>query len=92
MPNALFTGVTGLLAHQRMLDVVGHNIANLNTTAFKAQKALFADLFYETLSAPSSASATRGGTNGSQIGLVSLSPSASPQILHSIPVHFRGRL
>ncbi len=68
MSNALSTGVTGLIAHQRMLDVVGHNIANLNTNGFKKQHVLFADLFYENLAAASGATATRGGTNGSQIG------------------------
>ncbi len=69
MPNALLTGVSGLLAHQRQLDVVGHNIANMNTSGYKAQRALFADLFYQTIKpATSSSEAAGGGTNPNQIG------------------------
>ena len=69
MPNSLLTGVSGLLAHQRMLDVVGHNLANMNTTAFKSQRILFADLLYETIQPATSASESgSGGTNPNQIG------------------------
>ncbi len=69
MPNALYTGVSGLLANQRQLDVVGHNIANMNTTGYKAQRTLFADLFYQTIKPATSASdAAGGGTNPNQIG------------------------
>ena len=68
MPNSLLTGVSGLLAHQRMLDVVGHNIANMNTTAFKSQRILFADLLYETIQPASGAGENQGGTNPNQIG------------------------
>lgn len=69
MPNSLLTGVSGLLAHQRLLDVVGHNIANMNTTAFKSQRILFADLLYETIRpATSSGDGNQGGTNPNQIG------------------------
>lgn len=70
MPNALLTGVSGLLAHQRMLEVVGHNIANVNTTGYKSQRANFADLLYETIQpATSGNGGANGGTNPSQIGL-----------------------
>ena len=70
MPNALLTGVSGLLAHQRLLEVVGSNISNVNTTAFKAQRAIFADLMYETIQPATSANeGNRGGTNPNQIGL-----------------------
>ena len=69
MPNALLTGVSGLISHQRLLDVVGHNIANLNTTGFKAQRILFADLLYETIRpAASSNDGDQGGVNPNQIG------------------------
>jgi flagellar hook protein FlgE len=69
MSNALLTAASGLIAHQKLLDVVGHNIANINTTAYKSQRALFSDLFYETLSPATSPSvAGLGGTNASQIG------------------------
>jgi flagellar hook protein FlgE len=70
MPNALLTGVSGLLAHQRMLEVVGHNIANVNTTGYKSQRVIFADVLYETIQpSTSSNDGTRGGTNPNQIGL-----------------------
>lgn len=69
MPNSLLTGVSGLLAHQRLLDVVGHNIANMNTTGYKSQRILFADLLYETIKpATSSNDGNTGGTNPNQIG------------------------
>jgi flagellar hook protein FlgE len=69
MPNSLLTGVSGLLAHQRMLDVVGHNIANMNTHGFKGQRILFADALYETISpASGSGDTTSGGKNPVQVG------------------------
>src|ERR671934_257264 len=49
MANSLLTGVTGLRANQEMLDVVGNNLANANTTAFKSQRVHFEDLVYQTL-------------------------------------------
>ena len=69
MPNSLLTGVSGMLAHQRLLDIVGHNIANANTTVYKAQRALFSDLFYETINpATGGGDGESGGVNPNQIG------------------------
>lgn len=69
MPSSLLTGVSGLIAHQRMLDVVGNNLANLNTTGYKAQRVLFSDLYYTTVKPGTSSSGGEiGGTNPSQIG------------------------
>ena len=69
MPNALLTGVSGLLAHQRLLEVVGHNIANVNTVGYKTGRALFSDLLYETIQPATSASDdSLGGTNPMQVG------------------------
>ncbi len=69
MANALLTGVSGLIAHQRMLEVVGNNLANLNTTGYKSQRILFSDLYYQTLK-PAATDNTGGigGSNPSQIG------------------------
>ena len=69
MANALLTGVSGLIVHQRMLEVVGNNLANLNTTGFKSQRILFSDLFYQTIR-PAATDNTGGigGSNPSQIG------------------------
>lgn len=69
MPNSLFTGVSGLLAHQRRLDIVANNLANLNTTAYKANRGVFADTFYESVQPASGGNGLNiGGTNPAQIG------------------------
>ncbi len=67
MSSSLLAGVSGLSASQQMLDVVGNNLANMNTSGFKAQTPLFSDLLYQTL-APASASSNGGGTNPVQVG------------------------
>lgn len=69
MGTALYTGVTGLLVHQRRLDVIANNIANVNTTGYRGARTLFQDLFSQTLQGPSAPIGTFGGTNGMQIGL-----------------------
>ncbi|OAI52112.1 hypothetical protein AYO47_01195 [Planctomyces sp. SCGC AG-212-M04] len=69
MGNALLTGVSGLNSHQKMLEVIGNNLANLNSTAYKAQRVLFSDLLYQTVSAASSgANGLIGGINPAQVG------------------------
>ena len=68
MMKALYSGVSGLKSHQTKMDVIGNNISNVNTYGFKAQRATFRDVYYQTLRSPSSGSATRGGTNASQVG------------------------
>jgi flagellar hook protein FlgE len=67
MSSSLLAGVSGLSAAQDLLDVVGNNLANLNTTGFKSQTPLFSDLLYQTLS-PASASSNGSGTNPIQVG------------------------
>ncbi len=69
MGTAIFTGVTGLQAFQRKLDVIANNIANVNTTAFKGARASFGDLFSQTLEGASAPTGNFGGTNPSQVGL-----------------------
>lgn len=66
--NALYTGASGLAANSTALDVVGNNLANLNTVGFKTQRALFRDAVYQTLSSGSAASGSFGGTNPVQMG------------------------
>ncbi|MFT5300104.1 MAG: flagellar hook protein FlgE [Mariniblastus sp.] len=70
MSQTLLTGASGLLAHQRKLDIVANNLANINTTAYKSQRVLFSDLLYNTLQPASgpAAEANIGGTNPQQIG------------------------
>ena len=49
MSLSLLTGASGLLSHQRKLDVVANNLANLNTMGYKSQRILFSDLLYTTI-------------------------------------------
>jgi flagellar hook protein FlgE len=67
--NALFTGLSGLDVNQSRLSVVGNNIANVNTVAFKSSRALFTPQFYVTDSAGTSPTGDFGGTNPNQRGL-----------------------
>jgi flagellar hook protein FlgE len=69
MLRSLFTSISGLSAHQKMLDVTANNIANVNTTGYKASSAIFEDTLSQTLTGGGGSSATSGGTNPSQIGL-----------------------
>ena len=68
MSYALSSGVTGLQAHQKMLDVAGNNLANVNTTAFKASQVTFSEVLGETLRQASQPTSQIGGTNPQQIG------------------------
>src|SRR4051812_48589010 len=68
MSNALAIGVTGLRINQQMLDVVGNNLANSNTTGYKSQSVSFSDLVSQTLTQGTSSSDTVGGTNPMQVG------------------------
>jgi flagellar hook protein FlgE len=65
----MFAGVTGLRNHQVRMDVIGNNIANVNTVAYKASRADFQEAFSQTLRGSSSPSGERGGTNPQQVGL-----------------------
>lgn len=69
MLNSMYSGISGLNANQRKLDVIGNNIANSGTTAFKASSITFQDSMYQTIKSSSSASLNLGGTNPSQVGL-----------------------
>ncbi len=66
--NSILAAVSGLKAHQTMIDVAGNNLANLNTTGYKSSRVTFADLFSETLRVASPATGKVGGTNPMQIG------------------------
>ena len=71
MMRSLYSGVSGLKTHQVKMDVIGNNIANVNTTAYKSQSITFSELMYQTTQAASGPNATSGtaGTNAKQIGL-----------------------
>jgi flagellar hook protein FlgE len=68
MLRSLFSGVSGLKTHQTKMDVIGNNIANVNTYGFKSSRVTFQDVYYQTLSGTSNASGDLGGTNATQIG------------------------
>ncbi|MCR4687351.1 MAG: flagellar hook-basal body complex protein [Lachnospiraceae bacterium] len=82
MMRALYSGVAGLKTHQVKMDVIGNNIANVNTTAYKSQSITFTELMYQTTQAASGPNATTGtaGTNAKQIGLGSASGAISTAI------------
>lgn len=69
LTSALFTGLSGLNANQTKLNVIGNNIANTNTTAFKSSRAEFASQFYLTDQGGSAPNTIDGGANPSQRGL-----------------------
>lgn len=84
MMRSLFSAVSGLKAHQTKMDVIGNNIANVNTVAYKSQSVTFGDVYYQTTqvaTGPNEASG-KGGTNAKQIGLgstvgaISVDPTA----------------
>ncbi|MEZ5380020.1 MAG: flagellar hook protein FlgE [Acidimicrobiales bacterium] len=65
----MYSAVTGLRNHQTMMDVVGNNIANVNTTGFKKSNAIFQDVLSQTLEGAGAPVGELGGTNPAQIGL-----------------------
>ena len=69
MMRSLYSGVSGLKTHQTKMDVIGNNIANVNTVAFKSSSTTFTDIMYQTTSGASRATENTGGRNANQIGL-----------------------
>lgn len=69
MLRSLNSGISGMQANQTALDVIGNNIANEGTTAFKSSRTRFQDMLSQTVADAGSASTSQGGTNPSQVGL-----------------------
>lgn len=69
MMRAMFAAIAGLQNHITYMDVVGNNIANVNTTAFKSARVTFQDMLSQTIAGASAPTADRGGTNPVQVGL-----------------------
>ncbi|WP_029068265.1 flagellar hook protein FlgE [Jonesia quinghaiensis] len=69
MLRSLFSGISGLRSHQTMLDVTGNNIANVNTTGFKASQTQFKDTLSQILTNAGAPQGAQGGTNPAQVGL-----------------------
>lgn len=69
MMRSLFSAVSGLRNNQTAMDVIGNNIANVNTTGFKASRTLFQDIFSQTFVQAAAPTETIGGRNPQQVGL-----------------------
>jgi flagellar hook protein FlgE len=70
----MYSGVSGLRAHQLKMDIIGNNIANVNTVGFKGQRVTFQEVYSQTIKGASSPQEGKGGTNAHQVGLgISLS-------------------
>ncbi|MCR5282392.1 MAG: flagellar hook-basal body complex protein [Lachnospiraceae bacterium] len=71
MMRSLYSGVSGLKTHQIKMDVIGNNIANVNTTSYKSQSVTFSELMYQTTQTASGANSETGkaGVNARQVGL-----------------------
>lgn len=87
MVRSLYSGVTGMKAHQTRLDVIGNNIANVNTIGFKSSSATFRDVYYQSIRGAAAGTGTSGGVNpstvgyGSQLGSIDLNMSQSANTL-----------
>ncbi len=68
MVRSLYSGVSGLKSHQTRMDVIGNNIANVNTYGFKASRTSFADIYYQAARTETGGNATFAGNNSSQVG------------------------
>lgn len=68
MIKSMFSGVAGLRTHQSKMDVIGNNIANVNTYGYKSMRTTFKESIYSTSRSASDGSTTMGGRNASQIG------------------------
>ncbi len=98
MMRSMFSAVSGLRAHQVMADVIGNNIANVNTTGFKASRVEFADTLSQLMEAGSLANAATGTVNPTQVGLgvkvaatqLSLNPGAALVTNQSTDVAIEG--
>ena len=71
MMRSLYSAVSGLKTHQTRMDVIGNNIANVNTEAFKSSRVTFSEIMYQTTASASGGNAATGigGINAKQIGL-----------------------
>ena len=69
MMRSLFAAIGGLRNHMTFMDVIANNIANVNTTGFKASRVTFQDMLSQTLAGASAPTVDRGGTNPAQVGL-----------------------
>ena len=84
MVRSLYSGVTGMKGHQTRLDVIGNNIANVNTMGFKSSSTSFRDVYYQSLRGAAAGDGTRGGVNSSMVGYGSKVSSIDLNMTQSI--------
>ena len=80
MLRSMFSGVSGLRSHQTMMDVIGNNIANVNTVGYKSASVVFQDLLSQAIrgaGVPDQTATGAGGTNPAQVGLGVTSPGSA---------------
>ncbi len=100
MMRSMYTGISGLKAHQAKMDVIGNNIANVNTVGYKSSRVTFNEFFSQNLSSASGGSETtgRGGTNPMQVGMgvsvgsidVNMSPGAGQRTDRAMDLMING--
>lgn len=90
MLRAMDSAVAGLRAHQNKLDVIGNNIANVNTFGYKSMSYSFKEAMYQTASASTGGTDTSGGVNPSQYGYGTLMGSISTDMSGSVPTYVGG--
>lgn len=90
MLRAMDSAVAGLRAHQNKMDVVGHNLANVNTFGFKAQTYNFKEAMYQTSTASTGGTSTGGGINAAQYGYGTLMGSIGVDMTASTPSYVGG--
>lgn len=90
MLRAMDSAVAGLRAHQNKLDVIGNNIANVNTFGFKAQNFSFKEAMYQTSTSSTMGSNTAGGVNPAQYGYGTMMGSISTDMSASTPTYVGG--
>ncbi|HHU20787.1 MAG TPA: flagellar basal body rod protein FlgG [Bacilli bacterium] len=69
MLRSMYSGIAGLKGFQTQLDVVGNNIANVNTSGYKKSRVAFQDMMSQTIAGASAPTGIRGGINAQQVGL-----------------------
>ena len=90
MLRAMDSAVAGLKAHQNKMDVVGHNIANVNTFGFKAQTYTFKEAMYQTSTSSTKGTSTAGGSNAAQFGYGTLMGTIGMDMTASTPSYVGG--
>ena len=90
MLRAMDSAVAGLRAHQNKLDVIGNNIANVNTFGFKSQSYSFKEAMYQTSTSSTGGTDTAGGVNAAQYGYGTLMGSISTDMSASTPTYVGG--